>query len=663
MSKEMVRKVVSFALVGGIVFLLVQGLWFCLVWGAHWNAVLADFLVLSGSIWVNYRLNRRYTWKGGTGSLQAQRFILSRVATMVLSILLLKLFITDGIHYQLANVIAVVAGMAVNFVLCDRWVFDVPGRHRAHPTSEDLSLGWRTTATFAVLIATVLLGLRLGMAQAFLPVVLVLLSLFAAIVAALYLVSLLYAHRHQASYASLRLREPDRVIREKIAVLMPARHETNVLGETLINAYVSQQRHADHRFFPILCDDDPDTIRVALAAASVVNFWGMRRKRPMPIKRPDALARFHESLGRLTLDGSPLTATELRRIAQWRGENALMQLIIFPVSDGKSSKPRQMNYARQRLRDEGFTVFTILDAESRAQKDLFVYVDQAFQDHPEITVIQGAVQLMDPVYRGTRWHKLKECTLRWYAWHNLLEYHRWFSGQMSFQADNDFVPLGGNTVFIRSELLEKTGGWPETLTEDCALGVLLSARYGAKVLTFYEPKLATREETPPRGWELVKQRTRWTQGFLQSLLAGEWRAMPTRRQRLLALWVLSSPLFQALAAPLLPLALAAMVFGLFQSPPVLVLIMFVPLLAMVVVTALQLKQLHEYGKHYGRRVAWYVYVQVIVTQMPYQWLLSFAAFRAVVRHITGKVDWQSPARTGDLLTTPLAFETTSWTKS
>jgi hypothetical protein len=54
------------------------------------------------------------------------------------------------------------------------------------------------------------------------------------------------------------------------------------------------------------------------------------------------------------------------------------------------------------------------------------------------------------------------------------------------------VPLGGNTVFIRRELMVRAGGWPDNLAEDCALGVLLCTRYDAKVVAAYEPHFAIR---------------------------------------------------------------------------------------------------------------------------------------------------------------------------
>ena len=57
--------------------------------------------------------------------------------------------------------------------------------------------------------------------------------------------------------------------------------------------------------------------------------------------------------------------------------------------------------------------------------------------------------------------------------------------------------------------------WPRT----ARLGVRLSA-LGARTAVFYEPDLVTREECPPTLRAFVRQRTRWNQGYLQTLCRG-----------------------------------------------------------------------------------------------------------------------------------------------
>ena len=65
------------------------------------------------------------------------------------------------------------------------------------------------------------------------------------------------------------------------------------------------------------------------------------------------------------------------------------------------------------------------------------------------------------------------------------------------------------------------------------------------VVVAYDPEVVTREETPPTLMSLFKQRTRWNQGFLQVLRKGEWRRLPSVRQRMMARYLLSMPMLQA----------------------------------------------------------------------------------------------------------------------
>ena len=71
-----------------------------------------------------------------------------------------------------------------------------------------------------------------------------------------------------------------------------------------------------------------------------------------------------------------------------------------------------------------------------------------------------------------------------------------------------------------------------------------------KVVVAYDSSLVTREETPDSLPGLVKQRTRWNQGFLHVYRKGEWRRLPTFGQRLLARYTLTGPFVQAFFCPL-----------------------------------------------------------------------------------------------------------------
>src|SRR3989440_6804757 len=142
----------------------------------------------------------------------------------------------------------------------------------------------------------------------------------------------------------------------------------------------------------------------------------------------------------------------------------------------------------------------------------------------------------------------------WLTVRNVLEYHFWFRRRLHLHARQGFIPLGGNTVFVRTPLLRAVSGWdPECLAEDCELGVRLSS-LGARTAVFYEPELVTREECPPTLRAFARQRTRWNQGYLQTLRKGCWRRLPLQ-QRALGAYILGMPYLLSIAWLLIPIAL------------------------------------------------------------------------------------------------------------
>src|SRR6185369_14689716 len=180
-------------------------------------------------------------------------------------------------------------------------------------------------------------------------------------------------------------------------------------------------------------------------------------------------------------------------------------------------------------------------------------------------VVQGGVQLIN-------FHS------SWYSLHNCLEYFFWFRSRLHLHAKKGFIPLGGNTVFVRTDVLRRANGWDGTcLAEDCDLGVRLSSR-GSKVVVAYDSTIVTREETPDSLRGLLKQRTRWNQGFLQVLRKGEWRRLPALRQRLLARYTLTGPLVQAFSGVVIPVGVAIALGA--QMPVFVALLTFLPVVFM-----------------------------------------------------------------------------------
>jgi cellulose synthase/poly-beta-1,6-N-acetylglucosamine synthase-like glycosyltransferase len=232
----------------------------------------------------------------------------------------------------------------------------------------------------------------------------------------------------------------------------------------------------------------------------------------------------------------------------------------------------------------------------------------------------------------------------WWSLRNTLEYFFWFASRLHFHARNGFIPLGGNTVFVRTDLLRLVEGWDtDCLAEDCELGIRLSVA-GAKVAVAYSPELATREETPPTLTGLIKQRTRWNQGYLQVLRRGEWRRLPTVGKRMMARYMLAMPFMQAFSGLMVPVSLATIFF--FRAPMPFVLFTYVPLAATLATLVVEVIGLAEFNRMFDLKVRVRDYVKLILGAMPYQFLLAFAALRASFREVRGERGWEKTEHVG-----------------
>jgi cellulose synthase/poly-beta-1,6-N-acetylglucosamine synthase-like glycosyltransferase len=402
--------------------------------------------------------------------------------------------------------------------------------------------------------------------------VLVVLSLGLFTVASTTLWWMLHAWRSPDALAATGFRRRAAGAPRPFSLLLPARHEQDVLGDT-IDA-LARLDHPKYEVIVIIGHDDPGTECVARAAA----------------------ARYPRIV-RVVMD------------------------YHLP-----KNKPKALNTALRKCRGDIVGVF---DAEDEVHPGLLRLVEARFEESGA-DVVQAGVQLMNV---QTSWWSLRNC----------LEYYFWFRSRLHFHAEKRFIPLGGNTVFTRTELLREAGGWdPNCLAEDCEIGVRLSTR-GAVVAVAYDPQVVTREETPGSIRALVKQRTRWDQGFLQVLRKGEWRKLPSRRQRLLARYTLAMPLLQAATGALMPLSLASMF--LLKVPMPTALVTFLPLAPTLVTMAVESAALGEFGREFGIRIRVRDHARLLFGTVPYQLLLAAAAVRSVWRESRGHGGWEKTTHT------------------
>ena len=210
------------------------------------------------------------------------------------------------------------------------------------------------------------------------------------------------------------------------SLLVPARHEEEVLGDTLDT--LAAVDHPDVEVIAIIGHDDPGTEAVARAAAA---------------RNPDRV--------RVVID--------------------------YNVP---KNKPKALNTALAECTGD---VVGIFDAEDEVHPKLLALRRRALRRGRRRRRAERRAAMNAP-------HQLVGAA-------QLLEYYFWFRSRLHYHADAQFIPLGGNTVFTRTELLREVGGWdPECLAEDCEIGVRLSSR-GAVVAVAYEPEIVAPGKRPP----------------------------------------------------------------------------------------------------------------------------------------------------------------------
>ncbi len=361
--------------------------------------------------------------------------------------------------------------------------------------------------------------------------------------------------------------------RVSFSLIVPARHEEEVLGRTL--SELAQVDHPDFEILVIVGDDDPGT---AATAHEAREHW------------PDKIS------------------------------------VIVDYNETKN-KPKALNTALPHCVND---IVGIIDAEDVVSRDLLRTVEAQFIAD-SCDVVQAGVQPMN-------------LQSRWYAGRNVLEYYFWFRSRLFFHASRGVMPLGGNTVFVLRRHLLGLGGWdPICLTEDCDIGIRLSAA-GAKISVSYAPAQVTKEEVPARFAAFLRQRTRWHQGFIQVLRKGDWRSLPRFSERVFAFLTLAMPLIQAWTALILPLSIVTIALA--RLAPALVVLSFVPLLITLVSLGVEMVALAEFCRQHGTEARARDFVFLILSAIPYQLALSFAACRAVGREVMGVHNWEKTRHEG-----------------
>lgn len=308
-------------------------------------------------------------------------------------------------------------------------------------------------------------------------------------------------------------------------------------------------------------------------------------------------------------------------------EEGLRNVSVVVFRDGPVNKPHGLNCA---LAFAEHDVVTIFDAEDDPHSDIFNVVNTIMLDE-QVRVVQAGVQLMN-------------FDSSWYSALNVLEYFFWFKSRLHYHAHLGAIPLGGNTVFFDRDLISGMGGWDErNLTEDADIGLRLSVA-NEQVRVVYDDRYVTKEETPPSLAQFIRQRTRWSQGFMQTLRKGDWKNLPSRKQRWLACYTLAFPQGQALLGIYIPFSLLTMVA--FKAPVLVALVSYLPVTMFAAHFLTSAVGLYEFAGAHGLQASPRAIVRMALAWFPYQLVLSYAALRAVARQARGVSNWEKTEHVG-----------------
>ena len=314
------------------------------------------------------------------------------------------------------------------------------------------------------------------------------------------------------------------------------------------------------------------------------------------------------------------------KIASLRSEG-IDNVRVLTFSNQPTNKPHGLNVG---LGETSHEVVTIFDSEDDIHPDIFNVINTVMLQE-RVNVVQSGVQLMN--YESN-----------WYSTLNVLEYFFWFKSRLHYHARIGMTPLGGNTVFFARRVLEAAGGWDEhNLTEDADVGIRISSMR-EPVRIVYDDNYVTREETPPTLDHFIRQRTRWSQGFLQTLMKREWARLPSFEQRLLAIYTLAFPSIQAVLGLYVLVSLVT-IFTV-KTPVLIAITLSLPLYLLLSHLLLSIVGLYEFADAHGFKPSWSTPLVMIVTYLPYQWVLSYASIRATIRELRGINNWEKTAHVG-----------------
>ncbi len=324
----------------------------------------------------------------------------------------------------------------------------------------------------------------------------------------------------------------------------------------------------------------------------------------------------------LTEDNDTATASALSSIAL----PAWMRVLSVPTGTIRT-KPRALNYGLDHCKGQ---IIGVYDAEDAPDHGQLRAVAQGFAaGGPRLACLQGRLDYYNPTHN---W--LSRCfTIEYAAW--------WRVILPGFARMGFAIPLGGTTLFFRSDILRALGGWDaHNVTEDADLGLRLARRgYQTQLLDS-----TTFEEANSRAIPWIKQRSRWIKGYIMTYASHMRR--PAALLRDLGAWrffgmqmMFAGTVIHALLAPILALlwlaAFGAISFSGFADAQLLFQFTTIGFAAEALMLAANYVGLRRAGHRLNP--LW------LPTMMAYNLLASLAAYKAVYEVLTKPFYWDKTA--------------------
>jgi cellulose synthase/poly-beta-1,6-N-acetylglucosamine synthase-like glycosyltransferase len=163
------------------------------------------------------------------------------------------------------------------------------------------------------------------------------------------------------------------------------------------------------------------------------------------------------------------------------------------------TKPKAMNVALSVAKGD---ILVIFDAEVLPERDQLKKAYLTFKRHPDAMYLHSK---MDVYNANENW------ITRLYTAEFAYFYHFFLPGLVASRYP---MPISGHSTYFRRQVIEKVGAWDAyNVAEDCDIGIRIFRKgFGSGMIL--ESHTWEQSTTSIPTW--VRQRTRWTQGFIQT---------------------------------------------------------------------------------------------------------------------------------------------------